>query len=182
MEVGEYRNGLCGFLRSAGGHNAIWVIVDRLTKSTHFLLVKMTFNVDQLARDLRFTSKFWKSLQEAIGNRIYLWWNLHIITVSKQLFKWHRMKLFMVKDVDDLFIGMKVGSMAYRLALSPELSAVHNVFHISMIKKYMHDPDHMVNYQSLDVRKDLSYEELPIRILDRRVHKLQNNEIQLVKV
>ncbi|XP_022883452.1 uncharacterized protein LOC111400264 [Olea europaea var. sylvestris] len=79
-------------------------------------------------------------------------------------------------------LEIKVESVVYRLALPPELSAVHKVFHISMIKKYMHDPDHVVNYQFLDVRKGFSYEELPIRILDRRVHKLRNTEIQLVKV
>lgn len=76
----------------------------------------------------------------------------------------------------------KVGNVAYRLALPPELSAVHNVFHVSMIKKYVHDPNHVISYQTLEVQKDLSYEESPIKILDRKVHKLRNKEIQLVKI
>lgn len=79
-----------GFPRSARGHNAIWVIVDRLTKSAHFPPVKMTFSLDQLAqlyireivrlygvpvsiisdRDLKFTSKFWNSLQGAMGTKL----------------------------------------------------------------------------------------------------------------
>ncbi|XP_022880529.1 uncharacterized protein LOC111397781 [Olea europaea var. sylvestris] len=52
----------------------------------------------------------------------------------------------------------RVGNVGYRLALQPELSAIHNVFHKSMIIKYMNDHDHVVNYQSLEVQKDLSYE------------------------
>lgn len=75
-----------------------------------------------------------------------------------------------------------VGNVAYRLALPPELSTVDNVFHISMIKKYIHDPKHMVNYQSLEVQKDLPYEELPIQILDQKVYKLRNKEVHLIKV
>jgi uncharacterized protein (DUF2384 family) len=51
-----------------------------------------------------------------------------------------------------------------------------------MIKKYVHDPNHVINHQSLEVQKDLSYEVLPIKILDRKVHKLRNKEIHLVKV
>lgn len=46
----------------------------------------------------------------------------------------------------------------------------------------MHDPNYVVNYQSLEVQQDLSYEELLIKILDQKVHKLQNKDIQLVKV
>ena len=76
----------------------------------------------------------------------------------------------------------RVKNVAYRLALLPELLAVHNVFHISMIKKYVHDPNHVVSYQTLEVQKDLSYKELPIKILDQKVHKLRNKEIQLVKI
>lgn len=54
----------------------------------------------------------------------------------------------------------RIGSVAYRLALPPELAAVHNVFHVLMLRKYVHDPNHVVSYQTLEVQKDLSYEEI----------------------
>lgn len=73
----------------------------------------------------------------------------------------------------------RVGNVASRLALPPELAAIYNVFHISMIKKYVHDLDHVVNFQSLEVQKDSTYEESSIKIPYRRVHKLRNKEIQL---
>ena len=76
--------------RTQSGHNGIWVIVDRLTKSAHFLPVKERYTLDRLAslyvkeivrlhgvpesivsdRDTRFTSRFWKALQEALGTRL----------------------------------------------------------------------------------------------------------------
>ena len=71
-------------------HDAIWVIVDRLTKSAHFLAVRMTFTLERFCRlyirvivrlhglsvsivsdrDLRFTAHFWKSFQKAMGTRL----------------------------------------------------------------------------------------------------------------
>ncbi|XP_022865325.1 uncharacterized protein LOC111385184 [Olea europaea var. sylvestris] len=51
-----------------------------------------------------------------------------------------------------------------------------------VLRKYMHDLDRGVNYQSLQVQKALSYKELLIKILDQKVHKLWDKEIPLVKV
>ncbi|OMO87331.1 Integrase, catalytic core [Corchorus capsularis] len=81
---------IVGLPRTRHGHDAIWVIVDRLTKSAHFLPVRITFNTKRLARlyvaeivrlhgvpvsivsdrDPRFTSRFWPKLQHALGTRI----------------------------------------------------------------------------------------------------------------
>ena len=76
----------------------------------------------------------------------------------------------------------RIGSVAYKLALPPDLSAVHNVFHISMLKKYVPDPSHVVSFKELEVGENLTYEEKPIAILGRKVHKLRNREIPLVLV
>ncbi|GJX06963.1 putative reverse transcriptase domain-containing protein [Tanacetum coccineum] len=74
-------------LRTRSGHDVIWVIVDRLTKSAHFLAVREDFKTEKLAkmyineivarhsvpvsiisdRDSHFTSRLWKSLQKALG-------------------------------------------------------------------------------------------------------------------
>ncbi|GKC46995.1 putative reverse transcriptase domain-containing protein, partial [Tanacetum coccineum] len=76
--------------RTSSGHDTIWVIVDRLTKSAHFLPIREDYKMDRLARlylneivsrhgvlisiisdrDSRFTSRFWQSMQEALGTRL----------------------------------------------------------------------------------------------------------------
>ena len=88
MEVGARHDGLCDHMpRTPQRHDAVWVIVDRLTKSAHFVAVRMTFSLERFCRlyireivrlhgvpvsivsdrDLRFTVHFWKSFQKAMG-------------------------------------------------------------------------------------------------------------------
>lgn len=76
----------------------------------------------------------------------------------------------------------RIGSVAYCLALPLELSNVHNVFHVSMLRRYLRDPEHVVDYENLEVQEDFSYEELLVQILDRRNQVLRNKTIPLVKV
>ncbi|GJX95571.1 putative reverse transcriptase domain-containing protein [Tanacetum coccineum] len=91
MEIGRNSYGFCAKLpRTSSGHDTIWVLVDRLTKSAHFLPMHEDYKMDRLARlylnkivarhgvpisiisvrDSRFTSRFWQSMQEALGTRL----------------------------------------------------------------------------------------------------------------
>ncbi|KAK6148426.1 hypothetical protein DH2020_019338 [Rehmannia glutinosa] len=62
----------------------------------------------------------------------------------------------------------RIGDVAYRLALPPELAAVHNVFHISMLRKYISDPSDIINHEELDVSNNLAYEERLLLFWERR--------------
>ncbi|KAK4715935.1 hypothetical protein R3W88_014273 [Solanum pinnatisectum] len=75
-----------------------------------------------------------------------------------------------------------VGPVSYRLALPPRFFGVHQVFHVSMLKKHHGDGDYIIKWDSLLLDKDLQYEEEPIAILDRDVQKLRKKEIKSVKV
>ncbi|WMV38637.1 hypothetical protein MTR67_032022 [Solanum verrucosum] len=75
-----------------------------------------------------------------------------------------------------------VGPMAYRLSLPPNLSSLHPVFHISMLKRYHGDGYYIIKWDSIVLDKDLQYEEEPIAILDREVRKLRTKKIKFVKV
>ena len=72
--------------------------------------------------------------------------------------------------------------MAYRLTLLLALSRLYDVSHVSMLKKYLHDPYFVLSYESLDVDPKLTYEQRPVKILDRKDKVLHNKIVLLVKV
>ena len=72
--------------------------------------------------------------------------------------------------------------MAYKLDLPQELAAVHTVFHISMLKKFLGDPSLIVPTKNMGIKDNLSYEEVSVQILDRQVRKFRTKEVLLVKV
>jgi len=57
----------------------------------------------------------------------------------------------------------RIEPLAYRLALTPENEKIHNVFHISELRKYILDPSHILNYPPLQIQEDLSYTEEPCK-------------------
>ena len=76
----------------------------------------------------------------------------------------------------------RVGEVAYRLALPPELARVHNVFHVSMLRRYVSDPSHIIPPQPLEINPDLTYDEVPVTILDWKDKVLRNKTVRMVKV
>ncbi|KAL0545083.1 hypothetical protein IC582_020224 [Cucumis melo] len=316
---------ITGLPRTLRGFTVIWVVVDRLTKSAHFVPGKSTYTASKWAqlymseivrlhgvpvsivsdRDARFTSKFWKGLQTAIGTRLDFStafhpqtdgqterlnqvledmlracalefpgsWDSHLHlmefaynnsyqatigmapfetlygkccrspicwgevgeqrlmgpelvqstneAIQKIRSRMHttqcRQKSYADVRRKDLefevgdkvflkvapmrgvvrferrgklsprFVGPfeileRIGPVAYRLALPPSLSTVHDVFHVSMLRKYVPDPSHVVDYEPLEIDENLSYTERPVEVLAREVKTLRNKEIPLVKV
>ena len=76
----------------------------------------------------------------------------------------------------------KVGPVAYKLKLAPKLSRVHDTFHVSMLRKYIPDPSHVLREQLVQLKENLTYEETPVQIVDRREKVLRSKVISLVKV
>ena len=76
----------------------------------------------------------------------------------------------------------RVGNVAYRLTLPSALEGVHNVFHVSMLRKCLADPDQVVELEPQYLEKDLSYAEHPIKILDAQDRKLRNKTLRFLKV
>ncbi|GJY69296.1 putative nucleotidyltransferase, ribonuclease H [Tanacetum coccineum] len=314
-----------GLPRTQRKHDAIWVVVDRLTKTAHFLPIRKDFSISRLAemfqqeivrlhgtpsaivsdRDPRFTSRFWKGLQNAWGTRLKFstafhpetdgqsertiqtledmlrscalewtgnWddyiclvefaynnsWHASIkcapfemlygrkcrapicwdqvgervlegpemievtnekVAVAREKLKEaqtrqksyadkHRRLLefqpgehvflkvsptrgvrrFGIKGkLSPRFIGPfeileRVGEVSYRLALPPQLSHVHNVFHVSLLRGYKYHHLHVVSYPFGQIREDLSYTEEPESILDRQVRVMRKKTIPFVKI
>ena len=76
----------------------------------------------------------------------------------------------------------RIGLVAYRLTLPPNMSQVHPVFHISMLRKYISDPSHVLQPQSVELNEDLTFEEEPVAIVDFQVRQLRSKVIPMVKV
>jgi len=75
----------------------------------------------------------------------------------------------------------QLGEVAYRLA-PPSLDGVHDVFHVSQLRRYVRDDSHVLNHTELELRSDLSYTERPMAILDRITKEQKKQIILLVPV
>ena len=75
-----------------------------------------------------------------------------------------------------------MGEAAYRLALLPHLSRVHNVFHISKLRKYEQAEAYMLKWPELQLEEIVSYEVQPIQIVEANEHILWGRTIELVRV
>nr|GFB13693.1 retrotransposable element Tf2 [Tanacetum cinerariifolium] len=229
-----------GLPRTQRRHDAIWVVVDRLTKSAYFLPIRKDYSVSKLAetfqqeivrlhgtpsaivsdRDPCFASRFWEGnwddyiclVEFAYNNswhasikcapfemlygrkcRASICWDQvgerviegpEMIKVSPA----RGVRRFGIKGkLSPCFIGPfeildRVGEVYYRLAFPPQLSHVHNVFHVSLLRGYMYHPLHVVSYPLDQIRADLSYIEEPKAILDRQDRVMKNKTIPFVKI
>ena len=316
---------IVGLPRTKANHDAIWVIVDRLTKSAHFLPINERFSLDKLIhmylkeivvrhgvpvsivsdRDPRFNSRFWKSFQECLGTKLNMStayhpqtdgqsertiqtiedmlrvcaidfkgnWDEHLPLVEfaynnsyhasigmppyealygrkcrspvywdevgerkvlgpelvqqtkevveiiqkrliaaqsrqrnyadqsrkdvefedgeavllkvspwKGLSRFGKKGKLSPRSVGPFEILRRVGKVAYELALPPQMEHIHNVFHVSMLKKYNPDSKHVIEYEPVELEADLSYVEMPVEILDRKEKVLRNKVVKLVRV
>ena len=76
----------------------------------------------------------------------------------------------------------RIGTVAYRLALPPSMSGVHEVFHVSMLQKYTPDPALVVDWGQVEVDTDGTFEEGPVCILNSRDQVLRRKIVRLVRV
>nr|GEX50474.1 putative reverse transcriptase domain-containing protein [Tanacetum cinerariifolium] len=173
-----------GLTRTFKKNDAIWVVVDRLTKSAYFFSIQQGYSVRKLVeifqqeivrlhgtpasivldRDPRFTSRFWK-VSPCRGVRCF----------------------GLKGKLSPRFVGPfkildRIREVSYRLVLPPQLSNVHNVSHVSLLRGYNYYPYHVVQYMFDKIHEDLSFAEEPEAILDRQERVMRKKTIPLVKV
>ena len=76
----------------------------------------------------------------------------------------------------------KVGALAYKVALPQRLGKIHDVFHVSSLRKYVYNSSHVLEIEPIQVDKNLTYEEYPIRNFDSMEKVLRRAIVKLVKV
>ena len=76
----------------------------------------------------------------------------------------------------------RIGTIAYRLALPSSMSGVHEVFHVSMLRKYAPYPAHVVDWGQIEVDTDGTFEKGPVCILDSRDYFSRRKTVRLVRV
>ncbi|KAD5802846.1 hypothetical protein E3N88_14206 [Mikania micrantha] len=311
--------------RTSHNHDSIWVIVDRLTKSAHFIPIREDYSMDRLAklyvkeivsrhgvpisiisdRDSRFMSRFWQTLQNALGTQIKLStayhpqtdgqtkrtnqtledilrsyvidfggsWDVHLPLVEfsynnsyhtsikcapfealygrkcrspicwsevgenqiigpeliqettdkialiqerikaardrqksyadnrrrplefqigelvmlkvspwKGIFRFGKRGKLSPRFVGPFKILERIGSVAYRLELPPELGNVHDVFHVSNLKKCLVNETLIVPLKEIQIDKKLQFREEPVEVMDREVKVLKRSRIPIVKI
>ncbi|XP_057508836.1 uncharacterized protein LOC130791628 [Actinidia eriantha] len=129
------------------------------------------------SRQKSYADKRRKDLEFSQGDHVFL-----KVSPSRGIIRFGMKGKLNPRYIGPFEILEKIGPVAYHLALPLEMANVHNVFHVSMLKKYVFDPSHVIEHQPLEIREDLSYVEQPIQILDQRDQVLRNKVIPLVRV
>ncbi|KAA3487483.1 DNA/RNA polymerase superfamily protein [Gossypium australe] len=124
-----------------------------------------------------YTDLMRKDIEFAMGDRVFL-----------KVSPWKKGLRFGWKGkLSPRFIGpyrvlKRVGPVAYQLELPLELRQIHDVFHVSMLRRYHSDPSYRVLVEEIEVRPDLSFKEEPVQILDKDVKVVRRKTVPLVKV
>ena len=129
------------------------------------------------SRQKSYADKRRKPLQFEIGDHIYL-------RVSptkgvqrfglKQKLAPHYIRPFEILEI--------CGPVAYRIRLPSRLAAVHDVFHVSQLRKCVKIPEEIIEQQDLEIELDLSYVEYPMKILDSKERSTRREKVKLYKI
>lgn len=76
----------------------------------------------------------------------------------------------------------RVGKLSYRIDLPQSMRGVHNVFHVSMLRKYLEDSEHLVLTEPVTIAQDLTLESCPLKILDESERALRHRKLKYVKI
>ncbi|GKD22358.1 putative reverse transcriptase domain-containing protein [Tanacetum coccineum] len=190
--------------RSSSGHDAIWVIVDRLAKSAHFLEIREDYRMEKLARLYideivarhsvptsiisdragRFTSRLIRPemVQETTDKVVVIRDRLKATRDRQKSYTDNRRKPLEFQVGDHVMLKVSPWKGVVWLRLPEELSGVHDTFHVSNQKKCLADVNLHVSLDEIKVDKTLHFVEEPLEIMDRVVKTLKRSKIPIVKV
>ncbi|XP_070054421.1 uncharacterized protein [Nicotiana tomentosiformis] len=116
-------------------------------------------------------------LEFQVGDRVFL-----RISPMKGVMHFGKKSKLSPRYIGPYKIIRRIGQVGYELELSSKLEFVHLVFHVSMLRKCIGDPSRVIPIIDVQVSEDLSYEEVPVAILDQQIRKLRTKDVASVKV
>ncbi|GJU79825.1 putative reverse transcriptase domain-containing protein [Tanacetum coccineum] len=194
--------------RSSSGYDTIWVIVDRLTKSSHFLAICEDYKIKKLSkvyidgivarhevlvsvifeRGERFTSRFWQALQKALGTRLDMSTTFYPQTMAQEILTTSLIQ-FPIDNVYNNRYRCAPLEALYGRKCRPHVlwveiwrNNVYDTFHVSNLKKCLANANLHVPLEEIKVDKTLRFVEEPVEIIDREVKILKHSMILIVKV
>ncbi|XP_070012215.1 uncharacterized protein [Nicotiana sylvestris] len=129
------------------------------------------------SRQKSYSDKRHRELEFMVGDKVFL-----KVLPMKGVMRFGKKEKLSPRFIGPYEILEKKGNVAYELVFPVELSSVHHVFHESMLRKYIHDESHIIHADTIKIKEGLTYEEVPIEILDRQVRKLRTKDLASVKV
>src|ERR1044072_9445661 len=117
-----------------------------------------------------------KDLEFEVGDHVFL-----RVTPTTSVGRAIKSKKLTPKFIGPYQTAERVGSVEYRIALPPFLSNIHDVLHVSQLRKYVPDPSHVIEPEDIELKDNLTTKLPPIKIADRSTKRLRNKEVPLVK-
>ncbi|KAJ4981090.1 hypothetical protein NE237_031927 [Protea cynaroides] len=130
------------------------------------------------------TPMFWNEVGErSIVGPEFVEETCRVVDIIKERVRTTQNRQKQYADTRRRDLEFAVGDKVFlKLALPPSMSSVHDVFHISLLKKYVKDPTHVLTVDLLELTDDLTFEVTPTEITSRKVQRLRNRDIYYVKV
>lgn len=91
------------------------------------------------------------------------------VSPSKGIFRFEKRGKLSSRYIGPFEILERIEHIVYKLALPPQPSNVHNMFHVSLLCKCIPNPSHQISYTDLQIHEKLNYQELPIRIVNEQI-------------
>ncbi|WVZ97808.1 hypothetical protein U9M48_043320 [Paspalum notatum var. saurae] len=172
---------IVGLPRTQNGYNSIWIVVDRLTKVAHFIPVNTTYSGARCGTPL-----FWNQTGEkqVFGPDLIRDAEQQIKMVSpmRGIRRFNMKGKLAPRYIGPFKIVERKGEVAYKLELPSNLSGMHNVFHVSQLKKCLRVPEEQAPLEGLDVQEDLTYTEHPVKILETSERVTRNRRVKMCRV
>ncbi|KAI3825144.1 hypothetical protein L1987_06620 [Smallanthus sonchifolius] len=144
----------------SSGYDSIWVIIDRLTKSAHFLPIREDYWVEKLAR-------------------IYI---DKIVSPWKGVIRFRKKGKLAPRYMGPFMILERIGKVAYKLELPPSLGNVHPTFHVSSLKKFLANENLHIPLDDVRIDETMHFVERPVEIMDCKIKQLKRSRIPIIKV